>query len=339
MRTWVAPVVYAACIILAGDSHAGRFPDNLRNCLNRITAHIYNDRFEHAEILIDSLWTHDGPPGFCHFFRAVVYQARMMAAESDFLEKEFFAALDSVETDARAMLARGGDSALAQCFLGHSHSFRALYFGRAGSILKALKHGFKAGRAYGTGYDIDSTFHDIALGLGSYRYWKSVKTRLVNWTPLFKNERQNGIDLLHLAIDSSEISADPARVSLIWVYINEKRYPEAIRLADEMQHRHPEGMIFQWALGIAHFKNSDFSSAARIYRTILDRLAVDPGNYYNVIEAAYYLSRCWRELNDGSPEAAGELMMLQRQVRGYPLPEKTRKRQKKKIKDILKALD
>ena len=309
-------------------------PENVSR-LDRITGYLYNDDFETAAHSIDSLEESDGLTPLRHFFRAVLYQARMMADESDDYREVFFAVLDSLENDAALLLARGDDSTLAYCYLGHACAFRSLYYGRNGSIWKALKSGLGARKAYISGYEIDPTFHDIALGLGSYRYWKSVKTKAINWTPLFKDERQEGIELIRLAADSSEISTEAAAVSLIWIYINEKLYAEAIRLADAMHGRYPNGLTFLWALGEIYYKMSDWPTAIRYYEDILDRLRQNPGNHFNIIEASYYLSDCYRKTGDQMPEYCVRLARLQTEVRSLPLPEKTRKRQNKKIKKIL----
>jgi hypothetical protein len=335
---FVIGTILFLAVVTASPGHAGnkRFSPDLADRLHRISGHIYNDNFDKAELLIDSLGFGRNKGFVIFFLRAILYQSMMMAAESDFLEDEYFDLLDSLENGAEEMLSAGADSALAYWYLGHAHAFRSLYRGRAGSILKALRSGLAARKAYSRGYKFDSTFHDIALGLGSYRYWKSVKTKAINWTPLFKNEKQNGIDLLRLAADSSEISRDAAASALIWVYINEKRYPEAIRLATAMRDRYPQGLTFLWALGEIYYKLEDCRAAIDTYGVIFDRLKENPGNYYNIIEAAFYLSECYRRMSDQLPKVVESLTILQDYIRNLTIPEKTAKRQKKKLKKILR---
>lgn len=328
---------FAAILILpSGNIAAGRFPPDLTRCLNRISGHIYNDQFERAAAVIDSLQQDHRDAAFCHFFRAALYQSQMMAAESEFLKDELFAAIDSLQSDAENSLSGGGDSVIAYLYLGHAYALRAMFYGRSGNLLKALKSGLGARKAYSRGYELDSTFHDMGLGLGSYRYWKSVKTRIINWTPLFKNERENGIDLIRLAVDSSEISRDASTLTLIWVYINEERYSEAIMLAEAMHRKYPEGLTFLWPLGEAYFRMEDCPAAVAVYEKILDRLRQDPGNYYNIIEAAYNLSLCWRQADNDQVDYKERLMRLQEEIRACPIPKETRQRQKKKLKAILK---
>jgi len=332
-RLFVVGIV--AALIMSAAAGAERFTPDIKACLHRISGDIYNDRFDRASALLDSMQNHNGPAPICRLYRAITFQAQMMADESDFLKDDFFALLDSIQDDGDSLLADGGDSALAYWLIGNSHAFRSLFLGRAGNILNALRHGLAARSAYTKGYAVDPHFHDIALGLGSYRYWKSVKTAAVNWTPLFKNERQAGIDLLRLAADSAEISADAAKAALIWVYINEKRYLEAVRLARQMRREYPYGSTFLWALGEAYRKFGDYRGAAHIYEEILARLKEKPGNYYNIIEAADYLSRCYRKLADENAEIHARLTALKKQIAGMPVPDDTRKRQWDKLHDIL----
>lgn len=326
------------CILLlcSGPASAGRIPDDVAAAINRINGHLYDDEFEAARRDIDSLAAAGVDRPFVLLYRAMLRQSEMMARESDYQEEPFFAALDSLQGQAEAMLANGGDSVLAYFFLGHSHAFRSLYQGRAGHTWSALKKGLAARKAYSKGYALDSTFYDIALGLGSYRYWKSVKTKAINWTPLFKNEKQNGLRLLRLAADSAEISRDAAGAAIIWVYINEKRYGEAIHLADLMRRRYRHGLTFLWALGKAYFELGDVREAAEMYQELLTRLLRDPGNYYNIIEASYYLSKCYRDMGEPSEGWRHRIIDLQEKLAACPIPDDTRKRQKNRLKEIFK---
>ncbi|MEZ5357577.1 MAG: hypothetical protein R3F48_02020 [Candidatus Zixiibacteriota bacterium] len=331
-------LLFCILVCLPTDSVATEyFSADLTECLNTITAHIYNDRFDKAEHIIDSLYASRCCRPFDFLAYSILYQSVMMANESDSLEAEFFASLDSVQVYAEGMLAEGRDSVLAYYLLGHQFAFRSLYAGRAGHTWSAIKKGLKARNAYSKGFELDSTFFDIALGLGSYRYWKSVKTNAVNWTPLFKNEKGNGIELLRRAADSSEISRDAAQTSLIWVYINEKRYTEAIRLADEMRRRYPHGLTFLWALGEAYYQLGDCDQALLIYTNIYARLQNNPGNYYNIIEAAWYQAKCYRRHYKDDESRREEACELYEAILTLPIPEETAKRQKDKLKDIKKA--
>lgn len=341
MRLRQIPFIIFTYILftISTSINARHFSDDLKSCLNRITAHIYNDQFDEAKIIIDSLDISEYQGPMVPLFYAILFQARMMAAESNYLEKDFFESLDSLDDHCRKMLEIGSDSALAYFCLGHSHAFRSLHNSRAGKTWAAIKGGLKARNDYERAYKADHSFHDIALGLGSYRYWKTVKTGLLNWTPLFKREKENGIRLLRLAADSSDISSDAASTSLIWIYINEGLYGEALRIADLMRRKYPHGLTFCWALGEASFKVGDYRLAARTYSEILDRLHDNPGNYYNVIEATYYINECYRIQDQRGRHYSDSLLSLQSFVQNLSIPEETLSRQKKKLKEILRPVN
>lgn len=324
--------------LLAGRLHGGHFPDTLADRLNGITEKIYNEHFDSANVMIDSLYRDSswGPIG--PLFRAISYQSQMMAAESDSLEKPFLITLDRVESAAKQMLERRADSALAYFYLGHSQVFRSVYKGRAGHTWAAVKHGLAAGRSYSKGYELDSSFYDLTFGLGSYRYWKSVKTKLINWTPLFRNERNSGISLLLLAVDSAQISADAARTALIWIYINEKQFDEALSLSESLSVKYPYGLTYLWPEGEIYCRLKKFSLAVPIYETITNRLRENHGNYYNSLEAAYFLSECYRALLPIENNYQNKLMALQEEVRSWNIPAETQERQGKKLKKILSKI-
>jgi hypothetical protein len=335
-RIFGSVVIAAGFVHLASTANCGRFPDSLKNRLNIISEKIYNDQFDEADQLIDSLRESGHQRAFYHLFRAISLQSQMMAEESYIHEKALFIDLDSVEVYARHMLEQGSDSALAYYFLGQSNALSSIFKGRTNHKWGTFKKGLAAGKSFTKGYRIDTTFHDLAFGLGCYRYWKSVKTRAINWTPLFKNEKENGIKLVRLATDSSGISKDAARSALIWIYINEKNYGQAISIANLMRHKYPQGMTFLWALGQAHYDAKDCRSAIEVYESIMSRLKTAPGNYHNIIEAGYYLSVCYGKLGDREPDYLEKLGNLQDKIRSYRIPEKIRKKQKKKLSKILK---
>lgn len=311
-----------------------RFPTEIRQRLDGFFSLLFNDRFDAALAAVDSFSASDTVGPMAELCRVTLYQAQMAATESDSLRPAFIAAIDRLKTAAEQFLAEQDDSALAWYYLGQAAALRAVVDGRAGHRWSALRQGLSAGKLYSRAYQLDPSFHDLAMGLGSYRYWKSVRTRLLNWTPFFKDEREDGLRLLSLAIDSSEISADAARAALLYALINERRYDEAISLADSMHRKYPDGMTFLWALGETYFKMGNFPKAAEMYATILDCQAEHPGNYYNAVEAAYFLSECCRRSDGPDGPHCRRLESVREEVGRWLLPEETRLRQAKKLAAI-----
>jgi tetratricopeptide (TPR) repeat protein len=322
--------------LISPEAYGNHFPDPLKNCLNRITAHIYNDQFGPANQVIDSLSAANPSDPLVCLSRAILYQSEMMAEESDRLNGEYFALLDTVAAGADSVLAKGGDTVMGWYLKGQALALKSLRLGRSGHTWAAVKSGLAAGRAFGHGYEIDPSFHDLGLGLGSYRYWKSVKAGLLTLTFILKNEKKDGIELLQKAADSSEISGDAAITSLIWVYINEERYSEALRLADIMNQKYPDGLSFMWALGAIYRGIDDWEAAAGAYEKLRSHFQNEPGNYYNYIETSYYLLFCLRKMNRKDLKRAGMEKEIQSSIRAISFPEEVQKRQKKKLAYLLK---
>ncbi len=318
------------------SARPARFDQNLITDIGRVNDAIYNEQFGRAEKLIDSLIPQSDSLPFRHLYKAILAQTKMMTAESDSYEAELFLALDSVEHYSQQILSSGGDSACAYYFLGQAFAFRSLYNGRAGHLWSAIKTGRKAGEAFTDGYKIDTTFYDISLGLGSYWYWKSAKTKLINWTPLFKNEKQKGISHLRRAANYSELSQDAARSALIWVYINEGRYKDAIEMASSLFQMYPKGLTFLWGLAQAHYEMGSYKTAEFYYLKIWNRLLDDPGNYYNIIEVAWNLLNCRDELVKIKGNIDVQVEEISQFIRESDIPKQVKKRQKEKLKEILK---
>jgi tetratricopeptide (TPR) repeat protein len=149
---------------------------------------------------------------------------------------------------------------------------------------------------YETGLAYDSTLYDLYFGIGGYHYWKSAKAGFLRWIGIFKNEKEKGIDELYIAYDSSTISKTSARSALAYIYINEEEYDSAIAIIDEIRAEYPEGHTLLWPRGEALFKARRYRESLGVYQDLYARLKSNPGNYYNLIESAHYITRCYEEM-------------------------------------------
>jgi tetratricopeptide (TPR) repeat protein len=152
---------------------------------------------------------------------------------------------------------------------------------------------------------------------------------------------------MKLAQKRSTFSQDAAVNGLIWVYINEKEYDQAISLAEKMQNKYPEGKSFLWALATAYYEKSDWTNALFFYQEILKRIEnqIDaftldsdhpgnPHNYYNHIECKFHIANCLSNLGRFK-----ECILTCEEIQNYPLDEKTKERQKDKLKRTKRLLE
>jgi len=280
---------------------------------------LLNARWDQAYRTYDSLCTIDSSDPVGYLYRAVVLQTEMTDREEVFRKREFTRLLDKAERLAENYM-NGGcskrDSAICQLYIGHQHAYRAVWETRFGSSISAITYGFKAKGAYQKGLEIDSTFYDLYLGMGSYHYWKSVKSGFLRYTGIFNDDREQGIEEIHLAIDSSLISRDAAKSSLIYILMNEKKYDSAILISDEMYERYPEGNFFLWPIAESYREMDNHEKTREYYKLLYDRLKEKPGNYYNLIEAVYYYYLACEKLDcrDEAYPAVKELIEAYRDI-------------------------
>ncbi|MEW5923007.1 MAG: hypothetical protein AB1746_03380, partial [Candidatus Zixiibacteriota bacterium] len=213
------------------------------------------------------------------------------------------------------------------------YAYRALWESRFRSNFSAVKLGMKARGAYQDGLDIDSTLYDLYVGMGTYHYWKSVKSGILRSAGLFKDEREKGIEEIEKAADSSLFSKDAARSALIWILIDREEYDSAIVLAQSLYEKFPMGKTFLWPQAEAYLKSERFADAARVYSGIRQSLLNNPGNYYNFIECSYQLHKVLNETGDLN---GMKKIIIDVRANFDNIPKETRRKQKQKLAYLLK---
>ncbi|MBN2227243.1 MAG: tetratricopeptide repeat protein [candidate division Zixibacteria bacterium] len=280
-----------AFLLLLTPAQSTLLPPEKLEHIDRGMDAMLNGQWERAYGIFEDLHRRDITDPGGYLFRASVWQAEMIDREEDLFGSDYFALLDSVVISAekRLISCTTRDSALCYLFIGHQFAYRSIWEARFGSKFAALGDGFKAKGWYRDGLQIDSTLYDLYLGLGTYHYWKSVKSGILRTVGVFKNEKEQGIREIRLAVDSSLFSKDVAASELIWVMLNEEEYDQAIALCRDLLKRFPDGISFRWPLAEAHLKSERYHEAIDEFQAIFDNIRENPGNYFNVIEAAFWL--------------------------------------------------
>jgi len=331
------PTTTALLILTASATGAVEpyFDDDKKQQAVGVQHAIYSDDFEMADSLgrlLSERYSDDPLGPFC---RAAALLGKMFDREEAIDTERFFAWLDEADSLATAPsdTASPNRAAWMAFYRGHVRSYRALWESRFGSSVRAIRSGYSARSEYERGLEIDSTCYDLYLGLGLYHYWKSAKGGILRRLKILKNEMERGVAELRLAADSSAISREAARNSLIWVRVDRKQYDSAIVVSREMAERFPRGKLFLWPLAEAYYRSEDYEQATHVYHQLRNKLATDPGNFYNLIECDYHLYRCYDEL-DRDDEARA----VARCVTEYlsEIPEETGRRQCSKLAFLMR---
>lgn len=290
-------------------------------------AQAFVDDYDGAKDIFEGFITEDSTDYAGYLCLAGVYHAKMIDAE-DYSDRDTFTVLiDKSIEFAEQALKDGGDTAWAELTIGNAHGYTAALEGKAGSWWTAVKQGMKAKNHWLESLRADSALADAYLGLGNYHYWKSAKTEFVNWLPFVKDRKEQGIEELHVASDSSLFSGTMAFNSLVWVYLDYGHPVAALAIAHQLEKTYPNSRMVLWALAFSSSRAGQYEQAVNYFGRIIAQIAQQQSNYFNLIECRFHRAKIY-ELEGRYDSALIECDS----ILSYPVPEETRKRQKDKLK-------
>lgn len=290
-----------------------------------------NDHFRSADSVFADLTKSATLSPLGPLFAAGNLQAEMLDRESDDHRERFLANIELADNRVEARIAeRGYTLAEDEFVLGVAEGYRAVYESRWGGWFAALKSGLRAKKHFDSALRLDSTLCDAYLGLGSYHYWKSAKTDWVNWLPIVSDARNEGIAMLIRAAGCGTYTRAAARAALASAYINDERYSEALAHSDTLAQLAPSGKAHLWLKGKARYVLYEWDSTVLVFEELESRIREDgPGNYFNLIECAYYRAQChW---------GAGRYQQARDEcgrALTYPAPDDVKNRQRKHLNEL-----
>ena len=210
----------------------------------------------------------DHPAGYMN--KAILLMVMSLDFETPVRMPEYLQLLDRVEKLAEEMSASQATAAEGLYYRGMARSYVAYYHFRDGeNWLGGLSHGMKATGFLEDCLEKNPKAYDAMTGVGTYKYWKSKNMSFLTWTPLVDDERHAGINLLRLAEAKAQYTSQQASNSLIWIYIEEERWSDAIGVARKVLRRFPRNRLFLWGLASAAEGKSDLALARDAYERIV----------------------------------------------------------------------
>jgi Tetratricopeptide repeat len=201
---------------------------------------------------------------------------------------------------AELMLKKDKHSSEGYYYLGMSHSYYAYSAFRDGkNWLDGLKYGMSAYDNLKLSLKYNPKAYDAMTGVGTYMYWKSRKMDFLTWTPFVDDDRDEGIAMLKRSAKHASYTATQSVNALIWIYIEEERWGDAIKAAKGVLKRYPDHRLFLWGLASAAEGNEDWKLALSAYRRIV--ASVDkhiPEPRYILIQARAKIGRMAMHLGD-----------------------------------------
>jgi len=259
----------------------------------------------------------DHPAGF--LYRAGV--ALSFAEDHELLlnRPRFDSLIEIGRQKAGEMIARGRDKKWGRFFLATadgSDSYARVYGGDwVGGTIK----GVASVRGFEEALGLDSTLSDACAGIGGYNYWRSKKTRYINWLPFVGDARPQAFLMLQRAIESGTYNRFTAVSMLATIYTDAERFEDAIECARFGLKHYPMNRTFLWEISTAFDRMGKSSEASQSYTDLLASIDRDPaGNPYNALVCRLNLAEALARVSDGSQARAHLTIVLQARVERFP---------------------
>ena len=232
-----------------------------------------------------------------------IYLAANKIAEAydygeDYDEEFILTNLDEAKDQSEKLMDSDENNIWYEYFYALAEGYTAYFHALNESWFSALNTGYNAISEFEKILASDKNFYEAYIAIGTFEYWKSRKTEFMNWFPFNNDTRKIGIERLIVAIDSSSYNSYLAINSLIWIYIDQKKYDAAINISKRALTKFPESRTFKWGMARA-YEEIDPSKAISLYLEILNSYPIlKNGNYKNEITLKHIIAQQYVKLDD-----------------------------------------
>lgn len=126
----------------------------------------------------------------------------------------------------------------------------------------AIQFGYSAVDEIETAVKLDDRFKDALVGVGVFKYWKSVYTL---WIPFFTDERDYAFELFDTSKSGIFFNQMALDYQLIFIYVDQEKYEQAENLALKWMDKEPKSRLFKWAAAYVYKKMEKYDKAYPIY--------------------------------------------------------------------------
>jgi tetratricopeptide (TPR) repeat protein len=240
---------------------------------------------------------------YSHLPFGKIYLAANKIAEAydyavDFDEKFILNNLESAKEQAQILVDKDGSNIWYHYSFALTEGYVSYFDAINGNWFSALTTGVNSISEFENILAEDENFYEAYIAIGTFEYWKSRKMEFMSWLPFANDTKNIGIDLLIVAIDSSSYNSHLAINSLIWIYIDQQRYEDAIKVAIKALREFPQSRTFKWGLARAYEEENPLK-AIELYLDILNSY---PGslkeNFKNEITLKHLIAQQYAKLGN-----------------------------------------
>ena len=287
MYCWVIRIIVILPIFLLNISDVFSqtpFQDSLAFEVQRSIELTINQDYDAAENLGRQLADRYPAHPIGYLFLAATIQAKMMDFETTVWENEFFTLLDSTRLRAKKYLKKYPQNAWAHFYLGSTDAYRGFYESKQNRYFAAYRYVIRGISNLKAAVKLNPEIYDAYLGLGSYMFWRSQKIKSLTWLPFLSDEREVGLELILKSIENGRLTRFAGINGLVWIYLEQKKYDQALYWARIGENAFPNSRYFHWCLAETFFRQNEFDSALEYYNKLLSSLNQESfNNHYNEI--------------------------------------------------------
>ncbi|AFH49087.1 Hypothetical protein IALB_1377 [Ignavibacterium album JCM 16511] len=262
--------IFSAFLILTVSLSAQSYPDSkVDELLRKGIDKIINQHYDDAKKIFSELDKSRSDIPLGKIYLAATEIAESYDYESPYNHKIITDYLETAKAISKKLIEKDEKNIWNKYFLALTEGYIAYYDAIRGSWLQAVSTSLSSISLFEDILEVDSSFHDAYIAIGTFKYWKSAKTEFLNWLPFVDDEKDLGIKLLTIAVKNSSYNYHLAVNSLVWIYIDRERFGDAIELAEKALIKYPESRIFRWGLARA-YEDIDTQRAIKEYYKVLN---------------------------------------------------------------------
>lgn len=165
------------------------------------------------------------------------------------VDRTFRDRMAQAKTKAMALVARNKNDADAQYFLGAYYGVMAGYEASvARKFFGAMRNGSRSVDAHEKTLKLKPDYYDAYLSVGMYDYIAGslpFMYKVIATLAGVRGNKQRGIERLEKIVSSETVTADDARVLLVAIYKNEKRFDDALAVLKHLNNKYPASYLLK----------------------------------------------------------------------------------------------
>ena len=277
----------------------------LRNGLNKMYSYNLREADESFDELVRRFPDH--PIGYMHKAEVVWWHA-LRDNKNEKLETAFEQYTDRAINKGHSLLKKNPNDFYALLYVAGAYGNRTRYNAYVNkSYYRAMRAGIKGYDFVRPAQALRPNYVDCLIGTGTYNYFAgSIPTlmKIFAWMFTQGGDKEKGIQQLELAAHKGEYGQIAARMVLLGVYYNEKRFDDYQRLTSVLIDQFPTNPVFVTWLADFHIRQRRLEEGNQKLAFLLDRVKTAPGSKLSLAQIHYEKGRVLLEKHSADDAAA-----------------------------------